>query len=104
MMEYISGKQYLDFISNQGLEWIGVLTVQLLSNLEELHRAGWVFGDLKPENLMVAERPVKLRFIDVGGTTLNGRSIKEFTDFLTEGTGVLAPAGLSHPTICLQLP
>ncbi|MEK3806583.1 serine/threonine-protein kinase [Bacillus sp. FSL H8-0547] len=85
VMEYISGKQYLDFISNQGLEWIGVLTVQLLSNLEELHRAGWVFGDLKPENLMVAERPVKLRFIDVGGTTLNGRSIKEFTDFFDRG-------------------
>jgi serine/threonine-protein kinase len=85
VMEYIKGKQYLDFIQNNGHEWIGVLTIQLLSNLQELHQAGWVFGDLKPENLIVADRPVQLRFIDVGGTTLKGRSIKEFTDFFDRG-------------------
>ncbi|MDQ0856795.1 serine/threonine-protein kinase [Bacillus sp. V2I10] len=85
VMEYIKGKQYLDFIHNNGHEWIGVLTIQLLSNLQELHQAGWVFGDLKPENLIVADRPVQLRFIDVGGTTLKGRSIKEFTDFFDRG-------------------
>lgn len=85
VMEYIEGKQYLDFIGNNGHEWIGVLTIQLLSNLQELHQAGWVFGDLKPENLIVADRPVRLRFIDVGGTTLQGRSIKEFTDFFDRG-------------------
>ncbi|WP_191559232.1 protein kinase domain-containing protein [Metabacillus idriensis] len=85
VMEYVKGKQYLDFIEANGEEWIGVLTIQLLSNLQELHQAGWVFGDLKPENLIVSDRPVQLRFIDVGGTTLNGRSIKEFTDFFDRG-------------------
>lgn len=85
VMEYVKGKQYLDFIGANGEEWIGVLTVQLLANLQELHQAGWVFGDLKPENLIVSDRPVQLRFIDVGGTTLNGRSIKEFTDFFDRG-------------------
>jgi serine/threonine-protein kinase len=85
VMEYVKGKQYLDFIGENGEEWIGVLTIQLLSNLQELHQAGWVFGDLKPENLIVSDRPVQLRFIDVGGTTLNGRSIKEFTDFFDRG-------------------
>lgn len=81
VMEYIKGEPFLSFIKNRGVEWIGVFAIQLLSNLNELHQAGWTFGDLKPENLVVTANPVSVRWLDVGGTTLHGRSIKEFTDF-----------------------
>ncbi|MCD7036660.1 serine/threonine-protein kinase [Metabacillus sp. GX 13764] len=84
-MEYIQGKPYLDFIKGKGSEWIAVLMLQLLSNLQELHEGGWVFGDLKPENLIVSPDPVKIRFVDVGGTTIKGRAVKEFTDFFDRG-------------------
>ncbi|WP_347836547.1 hypothetical protein [Gracilibacillus sp. JCM 18860] len=33
------------------------------------------------DNLIVSRNPVRLRWVDVGGTTLIGRSIKEYTEF-----------------------
>ncbi len=85
IMEYISGETFLSFIEKRGKEWIGILCLQLLSDLERLHQNGWVFGDLKPDNLIVTGHPPKIRCIDVGGTTLQGRSIKEFTEFFDRG-------------------
>ena len=85
VMEYIQGPDLLTFIQQNGHSWTGVMIVQLLDALEKLHKQGWVFGDLKPENLIVTGPPPSIRFIDVGGTTLNGRSIKEFTEFFDRG-------------------
>lgn len=85
VMEYVKGNNLLEFIEERGIEWASVLVLQLLSNLEKLHRQGWVFGDLKPENLLIAGPPPKVRCIDVGGTTQQGRSIKEFTEFFDRG-------------------
>ncbi|HZG69928.1 MAG TPA: serine/threonine-protein kinase [Chondromyces sp.] len=85
VMEYIQGPDLLAFIKIKGGSWIGVLLLQLLENLEAIHREGWVFGDLKPENLLVTGPPYRLRCIDVGGTTRKGRAIKEFTEFFDRG-------------------
>ena len=85
VMEYIKGETFLSFIEKRGQEWTGILCLQLLSDLERLHHEGWVFGDLKPDNLIVTGHPPKIRCIDVGGTTGIGRSIKEFTEFFDRG-------------------
>ncbi|HZH60753.1 MAG TPA: serine/threonine-protein kinase [Metabacillus sp.] len=85
VMEYVQGKSFLEFTEQRGIEWVGVLTLQLLTNLENLHQEGWIFGDLKPENLIVSGPPPRIRCIDVGGTTQQGRSIKEFTEFFDRG-------------------
>lgn len=84
-MEYLHGENFLAFTAKKGEEWIGILMVQLLSDLDRLHRAGWAFGDLKPENLLVVGPPPRIRWFDVGGTTLLGRSIKEYTEFYDRG-------------------
>jgi serine/threonine protein kinase len=84
-MEYIQGPDLLTFIQQKGPSWTGVLMVQLLNDLDALHKAGWVFGDLKPDNLIVTGPPPKIRTIDVGGTTIQGRAIKEFTEFYDRG-------------------
>lgn len=84
-MEYIEGVSLDVFIKRRGREWIGVLLLQMLNRLEVLHRHGWVFGDLKIENLIVTLHPVRIRLIDVGGTTKIGRAIKEHTDFFDRG-------------------
>ncbi|TDB47828.1 MULTISPECIES: protein kinase family protein [Bacillaceae] len=81
VMEYVKGTSLKAFIAKRGKEWVNVLAIQLLGDLHELHKEGWVFGDLKPENLVVSDQPVKVRLIDVGGTTMQGRAIKEFTDY-----------------------
>ncbi|EIJ84071.1 protein kinase domain-containing protein [Bacillus methanolicus] len=84
-MEYIHGPDLLTFIQTKGQSWISILILQLLSDLGKLHNNGWVFGDLKPDNLIVTGPPPKIRCIDVGGTTVHGRAIKEFTEFYDRG-------------------
>lgn len=84
-MEYLKGKELSTFIQKHGQEWLGILMVQLLQDLNDLHETGWVFGDLKPENLIVTYPPARLRWIDVGGTTQTGRAIKEYTEFYDRG-------------------
>ncbi|WP_147535903.1 protein kinase domain-containing protein [Bacillus marasmi] len=85
VMEYIDGPDLLTYIQKRGQEWTNVLILQLLSDLDQLHQNGWVFGDLKPENLIVSGPPPQIRCIDVGGTTIKGRAIKEFTEFFDRG-------------------
>lgn len=84
-MEYIQGPDLLTFIHQKGKSWTMVLFLQLLNDLNKLHENGWVFGDLKPENLIVTGPTPKIRCIDVGGTTIQGRAIKEFTEFYDRG-------------------
>lgn len=84
-MEYLEGEAFLPFIQNKGMEWAGILVLQLLKDLQTLHAEGWVFGDLKPDNLIVTANPPRVRLIDVGGTTMKGRAIKEFTEFFDRG-------------------
>jgi serine/threonine protein kinase len=85
VMEYIHGLSFLEFIETKGKSWMPIMVLQLLTDLEKLHTSGWVFGDLKPENLIVTGPPPKIRCIDVGGTTIQGRAIKEFTEFYDRG-------------------
>ncbi|MCM3363635.1 protein kinase domain-containing protein [Niallia sp. MER TA 168] len=85
VMEYINGPDLLAFIHNKEGSWIDVLMIQLLKDLQVLHENNWVFGDLKPENLIITGPPTKIRCIDVGGTTIIGRAIKEFTEFFDRG-------------------
>ncbi|ABO65446.1 MULTISPECIES: protein kinase domain-containing protein [Geobacillus] len=85
VMEYIEGENFTTFVRRRGKEWAPVLLVQLLSVLERLHEEGWVFGDLKPDNLIVTGPPPSVRLLDVGGTTLQGRAVKEFTELYDRG-------------------
>jgi serine/threonine protein kinase, bacterial len=84
-MEYINGTSLFDCIKVRGFEWAPVFTLQLLKDLHRLHQEGFVFGDLKPENLIITGPPLKVRWLDVGGITQGGRSIKEYTEFYDRG-------------------
>ncbi len=85
VMEYIEGQEFLSFVKAKGDQWVVILLLQLLGNLEQLHQKGWIFGDLKPDNLIVTLPSYQVRCVDVGGTTLIGRSVKEFTEFFDRG-------------------
>lgn len=85
VMEYLRGENVVSFVERNGQEWAGVFIMQLLSDLSRLHEAGWIFGDLKVDNLLVLSTPTRVRLLDVGGTTQVGRSIKEYTDFFDRG-------------------
>ncbi|GAK04887.1 probable serine/threonine-protein kinase YabT [Geomicrobium sp. JCM 19037] len=85
VMEYLQGTTVFKHVERHGKEWAPVLIVQLLGDLSRLHRAGWVFGDLKPDNLIVTGPPFRIRWLDVGGTTIKGRAVKEYTEFFDRG-------------------
>ncbi len=85
VMEYLKGTELISYMQNRGVEWLGILMIQLLGDLSRLHSVGWVFGDLKPDNILVVGPPARIRWLDVGGTTLIGRSVKEYTEFYDRG-------------------
>src|SRR5699024_11453595 len=75
------GESLETFLQKYGTKWIGLFLIQLLQQLSALHEAGFIFGDLKLENMLVDKRDMRLRFVDVGGVTKVGRAIKEYTAF-----------------------
>ncbi|WP_308216642.1 protein kinase domain-containing protein [Pseudalkalibacillus decolorationis] len=85
VMEYVQGDTLFSFMKQRKDEWFGIILIQLLGDLHDLHNAGWVFGDLKPDNLLISGPPPKIRWLDVGGTTMVGRAIKEYTEFFDRG-------------------
>lgn len=86
VMEYIHGESLKSFLQKHGANWTGLFLIQLLNQLIALHEAGYVFGDLKLDNMLVDKRDMRLRFVDVGGITKQGRAIKEYTAFCDRAT------------------
>jgi serine/threonine-protein kinase len=81
VMEYIDGVSMTTSMKQHGVKWLGSLLVQMLTSLENLHAKGMVFGDLKNDNILVTEHPPTIRFVDVGGVTKMGHSVKEYSNF-----------------------
>lgn len=80
VMEYVEGERLDHYVARVGAEWVPILMVQLLSRLQILHAQGWIFGDLKPENIMVVKADKQLRLIDFGGVTKIGNAVRQFTE------------------------
>src|SRR5699024_1968970 len=85
VIEYVQGYSINSFMKRRGYECVGVFMLQLLGDLQKLHETGWVFGDLKVENLIVTSPTPRIRWIDVGGTTQMGRAVKEYTELYDRG-------------------
>lgn len=85
VMEYVNGVSLPQFIERNGMEWSSIFIIQLLSLLSKLHDKGYIFGDLKTDNLLVTKEPYKIQWIDFGGVTQMGRAVKEFTEFFDRG-------------------
>jgi len=83
-MKYIKGNDIPTYLAKQGEEWFPLIGLNLLRCLARLHLAGWVFGDLKVENIIVSEYG-HVELIDYGGTTLIGKGVKQFTEVYDRG-------------------
>lgn len=84
VMKYVKGEPLHLFIARHGAQWYGVAGLGVLNRLAELHESGWVFGDLKPQNIMVASF-AETELIDYGGVTRTGNSVKQFTEWYDRG-------------------
>ncbi len=84
VMRYIEGNPIHHFIRRRGEEWVGITGLRLLEKLTGLHRLGFIFGDLKPDNVMVSDYG-QVELIDYGGVSKIGRSVKQFTEWYDRG-------------------
>lgn len=84
-MEYVDGDRLDTFTERAGNEWVPILMIQLLSRLEVIHRLGWSFGDIKPENIMVCRNTRQVKLIDFGGVSRHGNAIRQYTEDYDRG-------------------
>lgn len=81
VMEYLQGMPLATYIKRKGADPVGDILIKLLKQLELLHLQGFVFGDLKQEHIRIVSPHEKIRFLDVGGMTKMGQSVKEYSNF-----------------------
>ncbi len=79
-MEFIDGVPVDEFIRLRGENWIALCLKKLVPLLEGLHRQGYIFGDVKPANILILHGTNELRLVDFGGVARIGQSVKEFTE------------------------
>ncbi|MFF2484462.1 phosphotransferase [Paenibacillus sp. NPDC058071] len=84
IMRYVRGTTLSGYLNENGPEWFPLLGLNLLGKLAELHGKGWVFGDLKVENVLVADYGY-VELVDYGGVTAAGKSIRQFTEIYDRG-------------------
>lgn len=86
LMEWVEGRAFDEmFLKLSSLERIHVVE-QIFAGLEELHQIGYAFCDIKPQNILVQQSiPPTVRFVDVGGVTTFGRSVRQFTPLYDRG-------------------
>ncbi|MBD2872652.1 protein kinase domain-containing protein [Paenibacillus arenilitoris] len=109
IMRYILGTTLADYLKRQGPEWFPLVGLNLLGKLSKLHQEGWVFGDLKVENVLVADYG-HVELVDYGGVTAAGKSIRQFTEiydrgYWNEGSRQADPRYdlFSFAVLCIQL-
>ncbi|MCL1632478.1 protein kinase [Sporolactobacillus sp. CPB3-1] len=85
VMEYLEGTSLSEVLKKKAFDWSLVYVLQLLKQLAQLHKTGYIFGDLKPENLMLIRPGYSIRCLDFGGATKIGRSVREYTEFYDRG-------------------
>ncbi|MWC30185.1 protein kinase domain-containing protein [Paenibacillus sp. MMS18-CY102] len=109
VMRYVRGVTLAGYLAREGAEWFPLVGYNLLRKLSELHEAGWSFGDLKVENILVAEYG-RVELVDYGGVTGFGKGVRQFTEIYDRGywnAGKrMADSGydlFSFAVLCIQL-
>ncbi|PZE19219.1 protein kinase domain-containing protein [Paenibacillus xerothermodurans] len=84
VMRYVDGQSMTDFLLRHGRDWVYLIGLNTLRKLTELHSEGYVFGDIKLQNMLVGGYG-DVELIDFGGVTPKGRSVKQFTEIYDRG-------------------
>lgn len=78
----ISIKQYLEGRSTK--DYLEVFQ-RVIRAVSLLHKEGWIYGDLKPEHLMIDPYNMMVSIIDYGGVTAIGEGVRQYTEQYDRG-------------------
>jgi serine/threonine-protein kinase len=84
VMPYFAGEHFREFIDRAGGDWLPALGLQVLQQLVELHVQGYIFGDLKSDNMKVSQTG-RVHLLDFGGACQIGRSVKQLSELYDRG-------------------
>jgi serine/threonine-protein kinase len=84
IMKYIRGAAVTDYLAGRGPDWFGLVAMRLLERLRDLHAKGYIFGDLKRDNVLVGEHG-RVELVDFGGVTRKGAAVRQFTELYDRG-------------------
>ncbi|WP_309122866.1 serine/threonine protein kinase [Paenibacillus sp.] len=84
VMSFVPGKPLGETSFGADAGALASFGADLLGQLRALHAAGWAFGDVKPDNVMIG-RQGEVRLVDYGGATRFGSSVKQFTELYDRG-------------------
>ncbi len=83
-MKYVEGIHPARFLYENGMDWFAVIGYRLLAKLSELHGRGYVFGDLKSDNILISGYGTT-ELIDYGGLTACGKAIRQYSERYDRG-------------------
>lgn len=82
VMEWVAGQTLDAVVAGLTEPVLYEVMRQVLLGLGQLHQAGYAFCDVKAQNILIATaQDVRVRFVDAGGVTQFGRSVRQFTPF-----------------------
>ncbi|MFD2115456.1 phosphotransferase [Paenibacillus yanchengensis] len=84
IMRFVEGVTVTQFLQQQSVDWFPLIGLHLLEKLSKLHQIGWIFGDVKADNILVSKYG-KAELVDYGGATEFGKSVRQFTEIYDRG-------------------
>ncbi|MCL6444760.1 MAG: phosphotransferase [Alicyclobacillus sp.] len=80
VMEWVPGETLTKVLPAASEARFGAIALEIVRSIAALHRQGYAFCDVKPENILIMpDSPQAVRFVDVGGVTQFGRAVRQFT-------------------------
>lgn len=80
-MEYIEGNNLKAVIKNSHLNFetkLGIVSI-IIEAIRQINEAGYIYTDLKHENIMIDEKNKLIKLIDLGSLVEIGNDVKEYT-------------------------
>ncbi len=86
VMPYQVGITIEQHLYGKGQKDYTELFKQVIKLIDFIHNEAYVYGDLKPEHILIDTSTNQLSLIDFGGVTIKGEGIRQFTELFDRGS------------------